>query len=159
MCLCSSLTLSLSSLLSLPQAPTNAVTVWVRRRSAARRRLPLRSSTSETDPTPWARSPPCPSSGTSTRTWLGKWRWGGRLENRTTCYLLPSDLQTSVQYSGILSSVLFCLLCSFEIILCFVVAGERALRVRVAEVSGKCSGGLYVFVYCVWPRPVVTQNN
>lgn len=31
-----------------------------------------------------------------------------------------------------------------------VVAGKRALRIRVAKVSGKCSGGLYLFVFSVW---------
>lgn len=63
------------SLLSWPQDLTNAVTVWVRRRSGVHLHLQLRSSLSEIDPTRWTRSPPCLSSGTSTRTWPGRWRW------------------------------------------------------------------------------------
>lgn len=62
---------------SLLKVPTSAVTVWVRRKSGVHPHLRHQSSPSETDPTPWTRSPHCPSSETSTRTWLERWRWGG----------------------------------------------------------------------------------
>lgn len=75
---------------SRPQALTNAVTVWARRRSGVRLHLPLRSSLSETAPTRWTRSPPCPSSGTSTKTWPGRWRWASP-SVCCSCFVLGSS--------------------------------------------------------------------
>lgn len=61
----------------------------------------------------------------------------------------PFTILRTVKATEYRNVPLFCsvlLLCLFEIILCCCVAGERALRIRVAKVSGKCSGGLYLFV-------------
>lgn len=62
----------------------------------------------------------------------------GRACQTLCCCVLTQ--QTSAQCSG---HFLFFVLIRGDVC---VAAGERALRVRVAEVSGKCSGGLYVFV-------------
>lgn len=124
------------TLLYCAQDPTNVATVWVRRRLGARLRLLLQSNPSETGRIPWARSPPCLSSGTSTRTWRERWRWAAPPKTITTQQWLSS------------SQLYFCALLFVDSKMFCVVAGERALRIRVAEMSGKCSGGLSLTCCC-----------
>lgn len=124
------------------QVLTSAVTVWATRRSGARLRPQLQNKPSEIAPTHWAKSLPCPSSGTSTRTWRGRWRWG------------PSAAPHTVSPIRLKHRLMLWLIW-------WTVAGERALRIRVAEVSGKCSGGVWLFCFCVcvWPHHRVSWEQ